>query len=169
MQPVVLLIAFVIAALLDPLCAQAPFPIREGSEIRIETNTDRVFRGTVLGGSPDSIRLRQVFRDSVVAVPLLAVQRYSVRRADRRSGAKRGFLIGGSVALGVVALLTAANANREDLSLQIGLISAVPVALVGGGLGATVGAALAPATWGESVRLHASRTGPVSLGLTRRF
>ena len=169
MPRVILLSSVLFAALVDPLRGQSRLPVSAGSEIRVETTTNRSFRGTLLEGSTDSIRLRQVVRDSVVAIPHEAVLSYSVLTADRRRGAKRGFLIGGGVALGLVTLLTAVNSRGDDLSAQVGLISALPVALVGGGLGATIGVVLAPATWRESVRLHVNRTGGFALGLSRRF
>ncbi len=169
MRRLTLLVAFVVAPVLNPLHGQSRVPVRTGSEIRVETTGDRVFRGALLDGSADSIRLRQANRDSVIAVPLAAVRSYSVLRTDRQRGANRGFLIGGGVALGLVAVLTAANAGDDDISVHVGLIAALPAALVGGGIGATVGAALAPSTWGESVYLQASRTGGFGLGLARRF
>lgn len=151
-----------------PLGAQATWPVREGSEVRIETAANRVFRGSLLDGSRDSIRLRQAIRDSIVVVPVTAVLTYSVLRADRRRGAKRGFLIGAGVALGMVAALTAANTN-EIAAVPIGLVLALPVGLIGGGVGAGIGASLRAPAWSAPVALHASRPRALTLAVSYRF
>ena len=152
-----------------PLRAQSPLPVRAGSAVRIETSTNRVFRGTLLDGSADSIRLRQAIPDSTIAVPSGVVRTYSVLHADRRHGAKRGFLIGGGVALGLAAVLTAANANDDASAVPIGLLLAIPAALLGSGLGAGIGAALTTPEWGPPVVLHASGRGRLSLEVGYRF
>jgi hypothetical protein len=151
-----------------PLGAQSTWPVREGTEVRIETSTNRVFRGSLLDGPSDSIRLRQSTRDSIIAVPVTVVRTYSVLRADRRHGARRGFLIGGGVALGIVAGLTAANTN-ETAAVPIGLVLALPFALIGGGIGAGVGAALTTPEWSAPVGLHASRPRALTFALSYRF
>ncbi len=150
------------------LHAQSTWPVRAGSEVRIETSTDRVFRGALLGGSPDTIRVQQSIRDSVIAVPRIIVRTYSVLRADRWHGAKRGFLLGGGVGFGLVAVLTAANTNGDASHVPIGLL-ALPVALLGGGIGAGVGASLATPEWSTPVRLYASRRDGLSLAVGYRF
>ncbi|MBC7841131.1 MAG: hypothetical protein H7099_02405 [Gemmatimonadaceae bacterium] len=101
-------------------------------------------------------------------MPLTLARTYSVLRVDRRHGAKRGFLIGGGIALGVVAALTAANTN-ENGAVPIGLVLAVPVALLGGGLGAGIGAALAAPEWSAPASLYASRRSGLSLAVGFRY
>ena len=165
-----LLLASLLAltAVVAPLDAQSTWPVRVGSEVRIETSTNRVFRGSVLDGSRDSIRLRQSIRDSIVAVPVTAVLTYSVLRADRRHGAKRGFLIGGGVALGIVAALTAANTD-EIAAVPLGLVLALPVGLIGGGIGAGIGASLSTPEWSAPVGLHAGWPRALTLAVRYRF
>lgn len=158
-----------LASAASPLHAQSTWPVRTGTEVRIETSTDRVFRGALLDGSQDTIRLRQYIRDSVIAVPLALVRTFSVLRADRWHGAKRGFLLGSGLGLGLVAVLTAANANDDAAAVPIGLVLALPVALLGGGIGAGVGASLATPAWSAPVRLYASRRDGLSLAVNYRF
>jgi hypothetical protein len=101
-------------------------------------------------------------------VPVTVVRTYSVLRADRRHGAQRGFLIGGGVALGIVAGLTAAN-KSEIAAVPIGLVLALPVPLIGGGIGAGIGASLTTPEWSAPVGLHASRPRALTLALSYRF
>jgi hypothetical protein len=164
-----LLTEFAICLCAAPLCAQAPFPVRAGSEVRIETTTGLLYRGVFQDAALDSIRLLLEGRGGVISVPSAELRTYSVRQADRRHGAWRGFLIGGAVGLGLVLGLTAANANSGDAAKEIGFLAALPVGLLGGGIGAGIGAALAPTSWSEPARLHARRSAGVKLGVRIGF
>jgi hypothetical protein len=90
-----------------------------------------------------------------------------VLQAHRRRGARRGFLIGGAITLGLVLGLTAANA--DEVSAPFGLLAALPAGLLGGGVGAGIGAALAPTSWSEPVRLYAVRGAGMQFGLKIGF
>ena len=160
--------AILLTAGASTLGAQVPLPERAGTTVRIETSTNRVFRGALLDGPRDSLRLRQDVRDSIIAVPLASVRTYSVLRTNRGRGARRGLVIGGGVALGIVGLLTAANSN-EEAALEVGMLLALPATLLGGGIGAGVGASLATPEWSAPVALRASRRDGLSLQVGIRF
>ena len=153
----------------QPMRAQSREVFRDGSALRIETTTDRLFQGTVLTGARDSIRLRQDIRDSVIVVPVADVRSISVLRANRGRGAKRGLLLGSGVALALTAALTAANAHSDEATSVIGLLLALPATLLGGGIGAGIGAALATPEWSAPVQLHADGRRRASLAVRYRF
>lgn len=151
------------------LSPQSTWPVRAGTEIRIETSTDRVFRGSLLEGSRDSIRLRQSIRDSIIAVPVTVVRTYSALRSNRGRGAKRGLLVGAGAALGLVAAITVANRNDDTAAHVTGPLLALPAALLGGVIGVGIGASLAKPEWSTPTALHASRRRALSLAISYRF
>lgn len=169
MRRILVLTVFWLGVCASRLCAQAPLPIRAGSEVRIETTAGRLFRGTLLEATRDSVRLSQAIRDSVITLPGSALSAYSVLQIDRWRGARRGFLIGGVIGLGLVLGFTAANASDDDVSAQIGLLAALPIGLLSGGLGAGIGAALAPTSWSDPVQLRVARHAGVSVGFAFGF
>lgn len=147
-----------------------------GARVRLESQDGSHVVGTVQAIDADTIRIyRGREYDPAVplhAVPLRAVRSYTVSMGrDRGRGARNGALIGGGLGLALVAYAGYQDAAADDAVIVPGSLVAVPVALGLTGIGALLGARLAPDRWSSPVKLGlgSRERGSLNLGFTVRY
>lgn len=147
-----------------------------GARVRLEIRDGSHVVGTVQAIDADTIRLYRGREYDPAAplhvLPLRTVRSYAVSMGRARGrGARNGALVGGGLGLAVVAYAGYQDATANDIVIVPGTLVAVPIALGLTGIGALLGAQLAPDRWSSPVelRIGSRESGSLGIGFSVRY
>jgi hypothetical protein len=166
--------AVVLGVLPIHLRAQSPSspPLAIGERVRLEiADSARRITGTVVARQGDTVAINPRGAATNILVAAKSIDRYEVSAGrERGRGARRGALVGGALAIGLITVVAIDAANHPQQDVMIPWqIAVLPPAVVITGLGAGVGAIVAPERWETRWTRTARRESGVRVGMALSF